>query len=254
MTATSGRFRTTGAVHVWHGRAGDRLLPLDAALLSDDELRLVRSRSGRQAAAAHYAGAHAAVRRILGGHYLGVPPEAVRFGRHACPRCGDLGHGRPRIVGPVTVLDFSLSRSGPYWLLAVTAGTRVGADIEQRTGIDRIIEDALTDDELARMLSTDPLEERQKLFYRAWTRKEAVLKACGVGVVADLRALDVSPAEAGPVTVEHTEPAVAGRWHVQDLGLPPGLSGALAQEAGSVRSVVLREQDGVSAAHGAGRA
>ncbi|MER6080251.1 hypothetical protein [Streptomyces sp. NPDC001833] len=60
---------------------------------------------------------------------LGVPPADVRFGRHTCPRRADPGRGRPRIEHPATALDFSLSRPGPPWLLAVTAGEKAGGDV-----------------------------------------------------------------------------------------------------------------------------
>ncbi|MFH9004306.1 4'-phosphopantetheinyl transferase family protein [Streptomyces afghaniensis] len=238
MTETRGRFRETGVIHVWHGRVPDQVPSSDLAVLSEDELRVTSSRSGVRAA--HYAGVHAAVRRVLGHQYLGVPAEAVRFGRHACPRCADPAHGRPRIEQPVTALDFSLSRSGPYWLLAVTAGEQVGVDIERHTA-GPVAETVLTEDELDRVRRAERPEERRHLFLRAWTRKEAVLKACGVGIVAELCALDTSPADAGPVTVEYGEPGLAGRWHVQDLALAPGIVGALAQDAGRVRLVVSRQ-------------
>ncbi|MFI6207791.1 4'-phosphopantetheinyl transferase family protein [Streptomyces sp. NPDC051041] len=225
-------------IHVWHGRVPDQILSSDLAVLGEDELRVIRGMSGVRAA--HYAGVHAAVRRVLGYRYLGVSAEAVRFGRHACPRCAGPAHGRPRIEHPVTALDYSLSRSGPYWLLAVTAGEQVGVDIERRT-VGRVAETALTDDELDRVRRAERQEERRQLFLRAWTRKEAVLKACGVGIAAQLCALDTSPADAGPVTVEYGEPGLAGRWHVQDLALAPGIVGALAQDAGRVRPVVSRQ-------------
>lgn len=239
MTEISGRFRETGAIHVWHGRVRDQVLPSDLVVLADDELGKVRQASGVRSA--HYAGVHATLRRVLGDRYLGVPPSAVRFGRDACPRCPDPAHGRPRIEYPATTLDFNLSRSGPYWLLAVTAGAKAGVDIERRNSAVGVADVALTKDELARMRGLEVPEQRQELFYRAWTRKEAVLKACGVGIVAELRDLEASPAEPGPVTMEYAESGLAGRWHVQDLALTPGLVGALAQDAASVRPVVTRQ-------------
>ncbi|MFC8361391.1 4'-phosphopantetheinyl transferase family protein, partial [Streptomyces griseorubiginosus] len=115
-TAEFERLRAQDAVHVWRGRAPDALLPEDAVLLSAAELDIVRRRS--QQAAVRYAGAHAALRRIL-ARYLGEPPEQIRLGRQPCPRCEHPGHGRPRIDWPPTGLDFNLSRSGGHWLLAV---------------------------------------------------------------------------------------------------------------------------------------
>ncbi|MFF4119396.1 4'-phosphopantetheinyl transferase family protein [Streptomyces sp. NPDC001714] len=84
----------------------------------------------------------------------------------------------------------------------MTAGDKVGADVERcaprpggRGGIGR---------RRARPhAARGSARAAPELFCRAWTRKEAVLKVCGVGIVAELRDLETRPAEAGPVTVEY---------------------------------------------------
>ncbi|MFF4856932.1 4'-phosphopantetheinyl transferase family protein [Streptomyces rubiginosohelvolus] len=124
MTEIDGGFRETGAIHIWHGRVRDQLPPSGLAVLADDGLARARRAGG--VPSAHYAGVRPAVRRVLG-----LRPSAVRFGRHACRRCTDPAHGRPRVERPATTLDFNLSRSGPYWLLAVTAGAKIGVGIER---------------------------------------------------------------------------------------------------------------------------
>lgn len=247
MSDRLGRFGESNAVHVWHARVPDVPDPADLALLDDVELRTFRARSAPFDS--HYAGAHAAVRRILADHYLGGPPTAIRFGRQRCPRCGDHTHGRPRIVAPATRLDFSLSHSGPDWLLAVTAGGRVGVDIEQHAGLDfeSAAEAVLSEDELAILRGTKVAREREEFFLRAWTRKEAVLKAAGVGIVGDLSGLDVYPLRGGPVRIEHIEPGIHGSWALEDIGIGPDLSAALARETGRPGPVLLRHIDAVVA-------
>ncbi|MFC4497739.1 4'-phosphopantetheinyl transferase family protein [Streptomyces ovatisporus] len=238
-----GRFAATRAVHVWYGRGADELGKVDLTHLDDGELRLVRSR--RPPLDAHYGSAHAAVRRVLADHYLGGPPSAITFGRHVCPRCGDPSHGRPRISSPVTGLEFSLSRTGPHWALAVTAGERVGIDIECGAGraVDGAAEVALSDGELARLRAVEHAAGRREFFLRAWTRKEAVLKAAGTGIVAGMRALEVRPAQRGTVRVENAEAVRGDRprtWLVDELALGDGLFAALAREEGRCGPVVLR--------------
>lgn len=238
-TAELERLRAQDAVHIWRGRAPDALLPEDAALLSAAELEVVRRRS--QQAAVRYAGTHAALRRIL-ARYLGVPAEQIRLGRQPCPRCEHPEHGRPRIDWPPSGLDFNLSRSGGHWLLAVVADRQVGADVEDGRTVD--VEGSstivLTDDELAHMRAQPTGELRLAAFFRCWTRKEAVVKASGVGIVADLRTIEVRPADDGPVRVTHVEPNGPDTWTVQNLPTGPGLFAALAREAGSTGPVVLR--------------
>ncbi|WP_328480608.1 4'-phosphopantetheinyl transferase superfamily protein [Streptomyces sp. NBC_00377] len=239
-TAELERLRAQDAVHIWRGRAPDALLPEDAALLSAAELEVVRRRS--QQAAVRYAGTHAALRRIL-ARYLGVPAEQIRLGRQPCPRCEHPEHGRPRIDWPPSGLDFNLSRSGGHWLLAVVADRQVGADVEDGRTVD--VEGSstivLTDDELAHMRAQPTGELRLAAFFRCWTRKEAVVKASGVGIVADLRTIEVRPADDGPVRVTHVEPNGPDTWTVQNLPTGPGLFAALAREAGSTGPVVLRD-------------
>ncbi|MFE4960956.1 4'-phosphopantetheinyl transferase family protein [Streptomyces sp. NPDC056653] len=239
-TAEFERLRTQDAVHIWRGRAPDVLLPEDAALLSAAELEVVRRRS--QQAAIRYAAAHAALRRIL-ARYLGEPPEQIRLGRQPCPRCKHPEHGRPRIDWPPSGLDFNLSRSGGHWLLAVVADRQVGADVEDGRTVDvqgssTIV---LTDDELAHMRAQPTEELRLEAFFRCWTRKEAVVKASGVGIVADLSAIEVRPADDGPVRVSHVEPNGPDTWTVQNMPAGPGLFAALAREAGSTGPVLLRD-------------
>ncbi|MBQ0984639.1 4'-phosphopantetheinyl transferase superfamily protein [Streptomyces sp. F63] len=247
-----GRLAGTGTVHIWHGRVADELVPDDLALLDDEELRLTRGR--RPPFDAHYAGAHAVLRRLLADHYLGRSPGAIQFGRHSCPACGDRTHGRPRIVRPATSLEFSLSRSGPLWALAVTAGAAVGVDIESSHGSppDGVSELVLSDRELARMRAMRHADGRQEFLLRSWTRKEAVLKAVGTGIVTDLRGLDVLPADADPVVVEHTGPGRRGSWLVEEVNLGPGLVAALAREAGRATGPVELRVLGDPPRHGRG--
>ncbi len=233
---------TRSEVHAWHGRTGERSsVPgepreSDLAILSADE----RSRCGRfirQADRARFAAAHAAVRRLL-SCYLVAGPAGIRFGRTPCCECGSTEHGPPRIDWPPTDITCNLSGSGDHWLLAVTRGRRVGVDIEVPRDVDtgQLALVCLTVAE-QQYLSAHREDEQLDVFYRCWTRKEAVLKACGVGLSSSLRELEVAPGRAGPVEVRHSCKAGPDRWIVQDL---PVLAGqdrtadrALAPSAGA---------------------
>ncbi len=76
------------------------------------------------------------------------PPSASAARR---ARCTDPAHGAPPSRAPGALLDFSLSRSGPHWLLAVTAGAKIGVDIEPLDSAVGVADVALTEDERARM-------------------------------------------------------------------------------------------------------
>jgi 4'-phosphopantetheinyl transferase len=218
-------------VHAWHGWLGARSsapgepLESDLAILSADE----RARGGRfvrQGDRVRFAATHAAVRRLL-ARYLAAGPAEVRFGRMPCCECGSTGHGPPRIDWPATDITFNLSGSGDHWLLAVTRGRRVGADIEVPREVDvgELARGCLTTAE-QRYLSDHREDGRLGVFYRCWTRKEAVLKACGAGLSSSMRELDVAPGLPGPVEVRHRCKAGPDRWVVQDLPAGPGPGGA----------------------------
>jgi len=218
---------TRSEVHAWHGRTGEQdSVPgeprePDLAILSADERSRCR-RFVRQADRARFAATHAAVRRLL-ARYLAAGPAEIQFGRTPCCECGSAEHGPPRIDWPPTDITCNLSGSGDHWLLAVTRGRPVGADIEVPRDVDtgQLALICLTAAE-QQYLSTRREDERLDVFYRCWTRKEAVLKACGVGLSSSLRELEVFPGRDGPVEVGHRCKAGPDRWIVQDLPAEPG--------------------------------
>jgi 4'-phosphopantetheinyl transferase len=222
---------TRSEVHAWHGCSGqqssapDEPRESDLAVLSADERERCR-RFVRQADRARFAATHAAIRRLL-ARYLAAGPADVRFGRTPCCECGSAGHGPPRIDWPPTDITCNLSGSGDHWLLAVTRGRRVGADIEMPRDVDigQLALICLTAAE-QQFLSTRGEDAWPGVFYRCWTRKEAVLKACGVGLSSSLRDLEVAPGRGGPVEVRHRCKAGPDRWIVQDLPAQSGSAGA----------------------------
>jgi len=206
----------TGEVHVWHGLITGEPSGEDVTVLSDTE-RARSARFVRPGDRARFVAAHAAQRRIL-ARYLDADPAAIRFARSPCCRCGSTEHGRPSIEWPPTALSHNLSGSGQHWLLAVAAAGPVGVDIECHRGIevDRMADACLTVSE-RQYLRDQPDELRQAAFFRCWTRKEAVLKACGVGLASNLGSLEVHPERCGAVEVRHTSGTCPDTWLVQDL-------------------------------------
>lgn len=181
----------------------------------------------------------AAVRRVLGA-LLDVPPERVEFGRRPCPECADAEHGPPYVRHPRNDLWISISHTRGCGLLAV-AGHPVGADVEhgrRRAWSPEMAAKALTPAERAHVGAIAGAEERNRAFLRCWTRKEAVLKAVGTGIVADLSALETRPADPGPVPVRTAVPGVPARWRAVDLVLPAPYLGSLAYPDGAAPPVV----------------
>lgn len=129
------------------------------------------------------------LREILAG-YLGADPRELIF---------DYGEqGKPLLAGVGEALRFNLSHSGDHAVLAVSRTAEVGVDIEGVRPVEREV--ASRTFSAAESAALDALPDEQWLagFFRCWTRKEAVVKAIGTGLLSDLAAFDVSVAPHEP--------------------------------------------------------
>ena len=167
------------AVKVPH--AADELLVLavdlgavtvQPALLDDRERergRRLRSTELRH----HYLAAHTALRQILGWQ-LARDPAGLVFAID--PR------GKPSLPDAQEV--FTLSHSGAHALIALASEGAVGVDLECGERLDEVGQLAtrvFATSELTRFQAR-PAAEQRSAFLTAWTRKEAALKALGVGL------------------------------------------------------------------------
>lgn len=100
------------------------------------------------------------------------------IGSAPCPRCGG-PHGRPVVVPGLMMPHVSLAAAGPLVAVAVTDAGPVGVDVERvlRAGSPGFLDVALHPDE--------DLPDGPEAAARLWVRKEAVLKAAGVGLLVD---------------------------------------------------------------------
>jgi 4'-phosphopantetheinyl transferase len=97
-------------------------------------------------------------------------------------------HGKPVLASGAPA--FNLSHSGDWVLCALAVDGRLGVDVEARHALadrDAVAETILSSDERARWRALGDAD-RDAAFYAIWTRKEAWLKALGVGLtrVTDL--------------------------------------------------------------------
>ena len=133
----------------------------------------------------------AAMSRSVLATALGTEPDAVEISRH-CTHCDHPEHGKPFVAGAPD-LSFSITHSGTFALVALAEHAMVGIDMEAvrpRSHLDRLAARVLDADALAAW-DTAPAGEQLTQFLRAWTAKEAYLKAVGLGIATNLR--DVNP-------------------------------------------------------------
>lgn len=134
-----------------------------------DRKTFVRDRS-------RYLACRHALRRILGAS-LGLDPADVSITADAW--------GKPITAGDAG-LEFNVSHSDQVGLIGLSKTHPIGVDIETK----RVIVDAdsmarlhFTDDERAECFDDGEIDHRS--FLSCWTRKEASLKALGVGLAAE---------------------------------------------------------------------
>jgi 4'-phosphopantetheinyl transferase len=214
-----------------HGLAG----LLDAAELSRwQRLRHPPDRGG-------YATAHALARLVIAG-MTGTAAREVRF-TAVCRHCNG-PHGRPTVEYPGGRLHLSISHCGPCVAVAV-APLHVGVDVEAIAlrGGDPPVR-ALSESE-QRTLAALPDSERTAAFIRYWTRKEAVLKATGDGLLTAPARLTVSAPGVRPEVLfwaDRPEPATP--IFLTDLAAPAGHLAALASLGRPLRPMI---HDGAAA-------
>lgn len=185
-----------------------------------------------------YSAARGTLRHLLGA-YLNLAPERVAFRYNR--------YGKPELEGGG--IGFNASHSGMVALQAFVRAARVGVDVEA------IRPDVVCEELVATVLSARERAAFRKLsaaaaaaeLFRVWTRKEAYLKAVGVGLNYPLRALSVG------IAVDHPSRSVEGSdtlsgiedtcWTVRTLALGAGYAGALVYEGGP-RTVRLLALDG----------
>ncbi|KAB2835928.1 4'-phosphopantetheinyl transferase superfamily protein, partial [bacterium] len=208
-----------GEVHVWRAEldvAAKTLAEL-RGLLSEDE-RARADRFVRAEDRLRFTAARGLLRRPL-GWYLQTPSEKIRFAYGP--------QGRPELAAetPGVGLRFNLSHSGEIVLIAFARDREVGVDVEAlRAPVDEaaLARRYFRSEESARLAEL-PEAERRREFFRLWTRKEALLKAKGLGV----RAIEIDP-EADPEFV------------VLPLELEEGYAAALAYRRPEARLGLFR--------------
>ncbi|WP_334186710.1 4'-phosphopantetheinyl transferase family protein [Noviherbaspirillum sp.] len=153
-----------------------------------------------------YVVCRAVLRKLLGG-ILDVAPSRVMF------RYTD--RGKPELDHAMgSNWRFNVSHSGGLALIALARGRRIGIDIElverdmpDLHGMARIF----SDDEQAAIKALPP-DQQADGFFRCWARKEAFVKAQGLGITCELKdfSVDIRPDHA---SVLRAEGSMVGQSH-----------------------------------------
>ncbi|MGQ4268046.1 4'-phosphopantetheinyl transferase family protein [Nocardiopsis changdeensis] len=115
-------------------------------------------------------------------------------------------HGKPHPTGPAGGWEISVSHSGEWVVLVVSEGVPVGVDVERVSAsrdLGGLAAYTLSDTEREAWEGLSEAE-RTGAFFGYWARKEALLKATGLGLAGGLRRVTVSPPHTGARLLEWT--------------------------------------------------
>lgn len=221
-------------VHVWAtslNRPIERLSSLEQTLSSDERDRAMRFHFERDRN--RFIAGRATLRAILSS-YLKIDAAQLRFiyGPQGKPMLTGLPRRR--------ALYFNLAHSNQLILFAVTQVCPVvGVDVEwlpSMQDVENIANNFFSPREVAELTAL-PRELRALAFSNLWTRKEACLKATGVGLSTPLEQIEVSfiPGEPARILSISGLPQVAACWTLKDLCPAADFKGAVAAAAKGLR-------------------
>jgi len=213
--------------HVWRARldcARWQLSELEG-LLSEEEV----GRARRFRFATHrnrFVARRGLLRRLL-GRYLQISPKEIGL------EYSD--YGKPSLATRHNSnLHFNLSHSHDIALFVLTLGRKAGIDVEQiqQDFSDLAIPERFFTSREATMLRGLPMSQQPEAFFELWVRKEAYVKARGMGLSLPLDSFEVPLGDGETVKLLQTEQsaAPAAPWTMRALRPAPGYAGALALE------------------------
>ncbi len=214
-------FDASHQVHIW-------LMPVrnsEPFLKFLTEAEIQRANKFRvQTARDQFVVARAALRVLL-NRYFQLESPTIQFKINQ--------YGKPFLEHPN--IFFNVSHSYDWVLIGLSQEMDLGVDIEKmRSDIDlpKLAERFFSKKEVSFF---NQLPEAQKAigFFNAWTRKEAYIKARGMGLAIPLSGFSVELRPEHPATIIETshDPAAVRKWSLKDLPAPEGYRAAVVAQA-----------------------
>lgn len=165
--------------------------------------------------------------RVILARHAGVDPSEIKFAYST--------HGKPFAAGTGRQVLFNLSHSEDFILYAVSTRYRMGIDVERVRPLDeieRIASQFFCPAEYREIMDL-PAHMRSKAFFNCWTRKEAFIKALGVGLSLPLNRFQVTLRPGTPARIVTMEGRGGHelRWSLRDLSVAKDYAGALAVDS-----------------------
>lgn len=226
-------------VHIWAVDLDRWTLPCHKAIQMLPEFERQKAERFRfEIHQTRYIKSHYLLRTLLGMyHGIDFYDQEFHINRHGKPSLKN-AHAEDSIY-------FNMSNSENTCICAFRQQGDIGIDIERiydLPDMDRIVERFFSSDEkeILRSLSG---QNRKQTFFRYWTRKEALLKAMGVGLSMPPDKVDVMAGQEDTLEtfIRTTGPDTESEWTLHDINTFDNFTSALALEGKHVNcSVHLR--------------
>jgi 4'-phosphopantetheinyl transferase len=228
-----------GEVHVWRAWLDlpqPGIQALEQTLSDDERVRAQRFRFVKDRT--HFIAARGLLRAIL-GRYLSREPQTLSFSYNAYgkPALAEMPEGvgtnpscQRRLVAATASqsgrtkgegLSFNATHAQGMALYAITCNRAIGVDLEyiqRQVEWEAVAERFFSPYEVS-MLRAVPSHTRHIAFFNCWTRKEAYIKARGMGLSLALDQFDVSliPGEPAALLNIREEGQDISNWSLYDL-------------------------------------
>ena len=182
--------------YVFYGRISEHH-PDDAlSFLSDEEIR--RAENYLLPADRQRSVVSRSVLKQLVARFLEIQEAEVRVDY--------AGNGKP-FLRDYSELQFNVSHSDDAFAIGITPGKEIGIDLEnlQRIPAVSALERFLFTDAELQLFQLLDESQRNAVFIRSWTRKEALLKASGDGLTKAMSDLEIAFIEDNRFSLEMTE-------------------------------------------------
>lgn len=208
-------------IHIWRvelEHAERHVADLARCLAAEEVARAAHFRFARDRR--RYVVTRAVLRTLL-GRVLSMAANDIllQYGPEGKPSLAD-EHGSD--------VQFNVAHSHELALVALSRRAALGVDVEHARELDdapRIAQRFFSTQEVTALRAT-PAAQREAMFFRIWTRKEAFIKAIGKGLAQPLGAFSVMAADGNPLSHVQLEGAVTS-WRLWDLFPGPNYGAAL---------------------------
>lgn len=148
-------------------------------------------------------------------------------------------YGKPKLIAKSNNIFFNVSHSANLGLIAITDIGPIGIDVERyrkKMLAEKFARRFFSESEVKEYLDL-PHGQKEEGFFNCWTRKEAFIKALGLGLAMPLKDFDVTltPGEVSQLIEVRNRKEQAAGWLLKNIPLKEDYAAAFSINANNVQ-------------------